>query len=186
MDRELVVRAQRGDHDAFEHLARGAAPRLESVARLVTGDPDRAKDAVQEALVRTWRDLPTLRDPDRFDAWLRRVLVRACLDMVRRGRRLRLEVELTDTHHATGGDPASALADRDLLERAFRTLDPEQRAVIAVHYFLGLPLSDVAESLAIPVGTAKSRLARALATLRASVAADEELPASRLAKGRAT
>jgi RNA polymerase sigma-70 factor (ECF subfamily) len=185
MDSGLVDRARRGDHDAFERLAGAAAPRLDSVARLITGDPELAKDAVQEALIRAWRDLPTLRDPERFDAWLRRLLARACTDVLRRVRRHSLEIELTDMHHPRGGDPAPALADRDLLERAFRRLDVEQRAVVVIHYYLGLPLADVADVLEVPVGTAKSRLARALGTLRLALGADapsrRETPEGRFA-----
>jgi len=183
MDREIVERARRGDHDAFERLAGAAAPRLDAVARLITGDPESAKDAVQEALVRAWRDLPTLRDPDRFDAWLRRLLVRACADVFRRRRRWSMEVRLTDAHHPVGGDPAPGLADRDAIERGFRRLQPDQRTIVVIHYYLGLPLADVADALNVPVGTAKSRLARALRSLRASMASDAP-GGSDLAEGR--
>src|SRR5207342_504343 len=122
MDRTLVVRAQRGDHVAFERLAAEVAPGLDVVARLITRDPERAKDAVQEALARAWRDLPTLRDPDRFDAWLRRLLVRTCIDELRRARSRVIEVELTELDHPRVADSSLALADRDALEHAFRRL----------------------------------------------------------------
>ena len=89
MQQELVERARRGDHDAFAVLAGTAISRLDGAAWLILRDADLAKDAVQNALVRAWRDLPTLRDPDRFDAWLNRILVRACIDESRRIRRHR-------------------------------------------------------------------------------------------------
>src|SRR5206468_1425036 len=136
MDRELVIRARGGDRDAFARLATSAISRLDSVARLITRDPERAKDAVQEALARAWRDLPALRDPDRFDAWLRRLLVRACLDELRRGRNRIIEVELTELVHPMVTDSSLAVSDRDALERGFRRLDPTQRSLIVMHYFL--------------------------------------------------
>jgi RNA polymerase sigma-70 factor (ECF subfamily) len=170
MDRGLVEQARRGDHDAFEHLAGAAAPGLDVIARLITRDPDRAKDAVQETLVRAWRDLPTLRDPDRFDAWLRRLLVHSCMDVLRRVRRWSIEVELTDVHHADDGDVATVVADRDAIERAFRGLDGDLRAIVVLHYYLGLTLPDVADALGVPLGTAKSRLHRALRELRVAIA----------------
>ena len=169
MDRELVVRAQRGDHDAFERLATETAPGLDVVARLITRDPERAMDAVQEALVRAWRDLPTLRDPDRFVAWSRRLLVHACMDELRRRHRWSIEVELHDVHHGEP-DPATGVANRDAIERAFQTLDPDLKAVVVLHYYLGLTLPDVADTVGIPVGTAKSRLNRALRELRLTMA----------------
>lgn len=185
MDSGLVVRAQGGDHDAFERLAGAAAPRLDSVARLITGDPELAKDAVQDTLLRAWRDLPALRDPERFDAWLRRLLVRSCTDVLRRMRRHAIEIELQDAHHPGGGDPAIRIPDRDLLERGFMRLEPEQRAVVVIHYYLDLPLTEVADTLHIPVGTAKSRLARALRALRLAVGSD--VPGGReIAEGRLT
>ena len=170
--RELVERARRGDHDAFAVLAGAAIPRLDALARLILRDSERGKDAVQEALVRAWRDLPTLRDPDRFDAWLHRLLVHACTDEARRHRRHRVEVELTPIDHPTIRDSAISLADRDALERGFRRLDPEQRALIVLHHYLDLSLPEVAETLRIPLGTAKSRLHRALSAMRASLEAD--------------
>ena len=166
MQRELVERAQQGDHDAFETLAGAAIRRLDTAARLVLRDPDWAKDAVQEALVRAWRNLPGLRDPDRFDAWLHRLLVRACYDELRKHRRRPIEVELTDLDLHFAIDETRASDERDALERGFRRLDPDQRLVVVLHYYLDLPLPEVAATLGVPLGTAKSRLHRGLATLR--------------------
>lgn len=185
MQRELVERARKGDHDAFAELAGAAISRLDSAAWLILRDAEQAKDAVQNALVRAWRDLPTLRDPDRFDAWLHRLLVRACIDEVRRLRRHRVDVELTNLDIASPSIAGheSTIADRDQLERGFLRLDPEMRAVIVLHHYLDLPLPAVASSLGIPLGTAKSRLHRALGLMRAALDADAR-PTPDLAEGR--
>jgi RNA polymerase sigma-70 factor (ECF subfamily) len=174
--RELVERAGRGDHDAFASLVDASLARLEAVARLILRDPELARDAVQDAYIRAWRDLPGLRDPDRLDAWLHRLTVNACLDAVRRRRRRPIEVDLTPISPPFVGDETSAVADRDLLERGFRHIRPDQRAIIVLHYYVGMSVSAVAETLDIPQGTAQSRLHRAMSDLRAAIAADEREP----------
>ena len=175
MQRTLVERAQRGDRDAYATLADAAIARLDATARLILRDPDSAKDAVQESLIRAWRQLPTLRDPDRFDAWLHRLLVRSCIDETRRARGHRVAVSLADIDLAGAHDSTSVIAIRDELERGFARLDPEQRAVIVLHHYLDLPMPEVANALGIPLGTAKSRLNRSLALLRAAIDADDRL-----------
>ena len=172
MQQDLVERARRGDHDAFAELAGAAIFRLDAAARLILRDPDQAKDAVQETLVRAWRDLPTLRSPDRFDAWLHRLLVRACIDEARRLRRHRVDVELTPIHAPVAEGGFSVTHDRDQLGRGFRRLEPEARALIVLHHYLDLPMPEVAIALQIPLGTAKSRLHRALQSMRAALDAD--------------
>ena len=172
MDHELVRRARDGDRAAFASLVATSIDALDRVARLITRDPDRAQDAVQEALIKAWRDLPSLRDVDRFEGWLRQVLVRCCIDELRRHRRLSVEVELIDSMHPHVTDSAISIGDRDALERGFRRLDPEQRALVVLYHYQGLPLEEVATALRIPVGTAKSRLFRARETLRAALEAD--------------
>ena len=172
--RGLVERARRGDHDAFTELARGAVTRLDRAARLILRDPELARDAVQEALIRAWRDLRVLRDPERFDAWLHRLTVNSCLDIARHRRRRPMEVEITPLDAPSASDVSSHLADRELVDQALRGLDPGQRAVVALHYLLGMPLPQVATSLGIPVGTAKSRLHYALAAMRMSAAAEPD------------
>jgi RNA polymerase sigma factor (sigma-70 family) len=169
MDRGLVERAQRGDHRAFEQLAMASASRLDVVARLITRDPERASDAVQDTLVRAWRDLPTLRDPDRFEAWLRRLLVHACMDVLRRARRWSVEVELADVHSGER-DITTNVGDRDAIERAYGRLNPDLRAIIVLHYYQDLTLPDVAEALGVAEGTVKSRLHRALGEMRLAIA----------------
>ena len=168
--RGLVERAREGDHDAFATLAGAAVARLDAAARLILRDRELARDAVQDGLLRAWRDLPGLRDPDRFDAWLHRLIVHACLDAARRRRRRVIEVELTPATQPFVADGSSELADRDLLDDALRRLTPEWRAVVVLHYYLGMPLPDVAVALRIPEGTAKSRLHRSLGAMRLSLA----------------
>ena len=175
--RELVERAGDGDHDAFAVLVGASIARLEAVARLILRDQELARDAVQEAYIRAWRDLPGLRDPERFDAWLHRLTVNACFDAVRRRKRRPIEVELSPIMPPTIADQTGHIADRDQLERGFRRLSADQRAVLVLHYYVGMSASVVADTLDIPMGTAQSRLNRALAELRAAIAADERQPA---------
>ena len=179
-----MERAARGDQDAFGGLVRGSLARLDAVARLILRDPELARDAVQEALVRAWRDLPGLRDPDRFDAWLHRLTVHACIDLARHRRRRVLEVELTPIDEPAIGDASAILADRDLLEGALRRLEPEQRAIVVLRYYLDLSLQEMAAVLGIPMGTVKSRLHRTLAAMRILVTDDEEPAAARGAERR--
>ena len=182
--RDLVERAKRGDHDAFAVLAGAAVARLDAAARLILRDPELARDAVQDGFIRAWRNLPALRDPDRFDAWLRRLVVNSCIDITRRRRRRAIEVELTPIDAPDVVDIASAIVDRDLLDEALRYLDPEWRAVVVMHYFLGMPLPDVASALGIPLGTAKSRLHRSLGAMRITIGADEATLASPVPGGQ--
>jgi RNA polymerase sigma-70 factor (ECF subfamily) len=175
--RDLVERAGRGDHDAFAALVGASIARLEAVARLILRDHELARDAVQEAYIRAWRDLPGLRDPERFDAWLHRLTINSCLDAVRRRTRRPIEVELSPITPPTVTDQTGQIADRDQLDRAFGRLGADLRAVLVLHYYVGMSASAVAETLDIPVGTAQSRLHRALAELRAAIAADERQPA---------
>ena len=179
--RRLVERARDGDHDAFAELVHGCVARLDTAARLILRDGELARDAVQEGLFRAWRDLRSLRDPDRFDAWVYRLTVNACLDSARRRRRRPVEVEIIEMYEPAQPDPADVVADRALVDGVMRHLDERGRSVIVLHYFLDLPLSEVATCLGIPEGTVKSRLNRALREMR-SEAHDSE-PAASLASG---
>jgi RNA polymerase sigma-70 factor (ECF subfamily) len=170
--RRLVEAAGRGDHDAFATLARAAVVRLDEIARLVLRDPELARDAVQDAFFRAWRALPGLRDPDRFDAWLQRLTINACFDIARRRKRRPIEVEITPLHDPAISDSAGAIADRDLVEGLLQSLDERGRAIVVMHYYLGMPLTEVAAFLDIPVGTVKSRLHRALGEMRVVTAVD--------------
>ena len=168
---DLVEQARQGDRDAFAALASASVDRLFAVARRILQDHDRAQDAVQSALLGAWRDLPTLRDTSRFDQWLHRLLVRSCYAEARRQRAFAVNVRVL-RHEPAQADSAGTLADRDELERGFRRLSVEQRAVVVMHFYLGLGLKEVSEVLAIPEGTARSRLHYALRTLRAAIEAD--------------
>ena len=169
--RDLVDRAKQGDRDAFEELAHSVATRLYATAMLVLRDADLAGEAVQEALIDLWRHLPTLRDTQAFEAWLNRILIRRCYSAARQTRRFKAHVTNIELEPATRSD--EWLVDtRDEIERAFKRLSPEQRAVLVVHHRLGLSDADAAVALGIPVGTMKSRLNRATAALRAGIEAD--------------
>ena len=172
MRRDLVERAMAHDHEAFTELARLSIDKLYAIARLILHDTQRAEDATQEALVAAWRDIAALRDPDRFEAWLRRLLVRACYREARKERALRLVEVHVPLYDQSVPDATRDLADRDELERGFRSLTPDQRALIVLHYYLGLPVSETADALGIPVGTVKSRLNRTTQALRARLEAD--------------
>jgi RNA polymerase sigma factor (sigma-70 family) len=171
MQRELVERAKRGDADAFTQLVRVSAPRLAGVAGLILRDPDRAKDAVQDALVAAWKDMGALRDPDAWDAWLRRLTVRACYrSAIKERRRMRFEVAVIPAEDSIRLPDASAdVADRDWVLAELGRLDIHQRSVIALHYYLDLPMREVAAILGIPFGTAASRLHRGLEVMRTAM-----------------
>ena len=172
MRRELVERAIAGDRDAYAELARTLIGRLYAVAFLILRNQAQAEDATQEALVAAWRDLSSLRDPDRFGAWLHQLLVHSCYREARRGRRRwAIESEVRETA-VPALDPSIDIADRDELERGFRRLDADQRTVLVLHYYLGLSLDEAADALGIPPGTVRSRLHRATRAMRAALDAD--------------
>ena len=169
-----MVRAQRGDVDAFSALTAGLTQRLYSAARLILRDDERAADAVQDALLRAWLDIRGLREPEKFEAWLHRLLVRACYRAADRHRsREVVELRVATTAATATPDAEAAIAMRDQLDRGFRRLTPEQRAVITVHHYLDLTLAESAEVLGIPLGTMQSRLSRATQALRAALEADD-------------
>ena len=181
--RQLVERARRGDHDAFALLVEGSVARLDTAARLIIRDPELARDAVQDALFRAWRDLRSLRDPDRFSAWLHRLTVNACLDQARRRRRRPIEVEVTDLQPLVAADVTDAMGDRELVNAVLLRLDERDRSIIVLHYYLGLPLREVAEAVGMPVGSVKTRLYRALGAMRAEITADPATLATPIAEG---
>jgi RNA polymerase sigma-70 factor (ECF subfamily) len=179
MQAELVERASRGDGDAFDTLAAAHVDRCYALAYRILRDAHLAQDATQQALLGAWRDLPTLKEPERFDAWLHRLVVHACYVEARSDRRWVARVRLISTEQSSSPDSASSVvADRDELERGFRRLSPEQRAVVVLHHYLGYPLTEVAATLGIPVGTVSSRLHYATRQLRAAIEADARLVTS--------
>jgi RNA polymerase sigma factor (sigma-70 family) len=168
----LVERAKKGDREAFDALAREVGDRCMAIAFRILRDADRADDAVQAALISSWRQLRTLRDPNAFEPWLHRILTNECYAEARRRTRMRAEIRLIDVGERGDSRDVINVNDRDQLDRAFRRLTLEQRAVLVFHHYVGLPLPDVAIRLGIPLGTAKSRLHHATAALRASLEAD--------------
>jgi RNA polymerase sigma-70 factor (ECF subfamily) len=172
MDTDLVVRAQHGDEEAFASLAVAAGDRLHAVAHRILRDLDLAEDATQQALLAIWRDLPQLRDPARFDAWSYRLLVRACYAEGKRERRSAPNLRLLPSDVSVTNDGVESVADRDQLERGFRRLSIDHRAVVVLHYYLDLPIDRIAEVLDVPRGTVRSRLHYAMRALRAALDAD--------------
>ena len=177
MQRDLVERASAGDAAAFEALAADAIGRLYRTASLILRSNDRAADAVQEALTSAWVHIRAVRDPDRFDAWLHRLLINACYRELRRTKRRELvEIHVPMLEGRGHGDTQNATAVRDQLERGFRRLTPEQRVVLVLHHSLGMRDAEAAHVLQIPVATFRTRLHRAVAAMRAALEADERTP----------
>ena len=174
MDRDLVERAREGDREAFAVLVHQVSDTLYAVAHRILRDTGLAEDALQNALVLAWRRLPKLRDPDKFEAWIHRILVHACYDESERARPWVATVRVLPMNGLATPDSSDDLANRDELERAFRRLSIEQRAVFVLHHYLGLPLVEIAELLEIPAGTDRSRLHYAIAGLRAALTAEPE------------
>ncbi|HSG84702.1 MAG TPA: sigma-70 family RNA polymerase sigma factor [Candidatus Limnocylindrales bacterium] len=172
MDRDLVVAARGGDREAYADLVRTRGDRLFGIAQRILRDVDRTEDAVQDALVIAWRDLPGLRDPDRFDAWLHRLLVRSCITEAKRERRLAANVRILPMDIPAATDDFLSVADRDQLDRGFRRLPPEQRALLVLRHFAGLEPTEIAEVLGVPAGTVRSRLHHAHRAMRAALDAD--------------
>lgn len=178
MDVELVIRAQHGDAGAFATLVVACGDRLHAVAHRILRDIDLAEDATQQALLTIWRDLPQLRDPARFEAWSYRLLLRACYAEGSRNRHWAPNLHLLPTDEPATADASSWIHDRDQLERGFRRLSIEHRAVVVLHHYLDLSIDEVAEVLGIPAATVRSRLHHAMRGLRAALDADLR-PASR-------
>ncbi len=172
MHRDLVIRAQHGDEEAFTDLVATVGGRLHAVARRILRDVDLADDATQRALVAIWRDLPQLRDPERFEAWCYRVVVRACYSEGRANRVWAPDLRVLPSADLVAADGATVVIDRDELERGFRRLSLEHRAVIVLHYYLDLPLDQIATILQLAPGTVRSRLHHAMRGLRAALEAD--------------
>jgi len=175
MDHDLVRAAQRGDQAAFIDLIRPRSDRLFAIALQILRDIDRAEDALQDALVIAWRDLRGLRDPDRLDAWLRRLLVNICIREASRERRRAVNLRMLPVDGPAAADDLLSIADRDQLERGFRRLPPDQRAILVLHHFLGYASTEIAETLGIPPATARSRLYHAHRAMRAALEADARL-----------
>ena len=171
VQRELVERAQRGDTEAFRELVFEAGGRLHAIAYRILRDPDRAQDALQQALIQMWEGLPGLRDPDRFDAWSYRLIVHASYREARRERSWLTKVREISAD-PPGDDRVADVIDRDEVERTFQRLSPEHRAVLVLHFVIGLPIREIADLLGLPMGTVGSRLHYATQSFRAAFEAD--------------
>jgi RNA polymerase sigma-70 factor (ECF subfamily) len=180
MDEQTVTRAQHGDREAFADLVEAFGDRLHAVSQGILRDTSRAEDASQQALLQIWRDLPKLRDPSRFVPWAYRLTVRVCYAEAERTRRtMHASIDELQRQPAAG-DQTAWVADRDELERAFGQLSLDHRTVVVMRHYLGLPLEQIAEALAVPVDTVRSRLYHAMRGLRAAIEADErsDIPAT--------
>ncbi|HZM72112.1 MAG TPA: RNA polymerase sigma factor [Candidatus Polarisedimenticolia bacterium] len=172
MDRDLVEAAARGDRAAYVDLISARADHLFAIAQRILRDVDRAEDALQDALVIAWRDLRGLRDADRFDAWLRRLVVHVCIAQATRERRRVVNLRILPAEGPAAPDALLTVETRDQLERGYRRLPPEQRAILTLHHFVGYSSGEIAETLGIPPGTARSRLHHAHRAMRAALEAD--------------
>jgi RNA polymerase sigma-70 factor, ECF subfamily len=171
----LVERAQAGDDVAFSQLVDLDGDTCYAIAYRILRDAERAQDAVQQAFLLAWRELPRLRDPDRFSPWLYRLLVNACYEELRRHRRWTSRIRILPVDGPSGPDPIVSVDDRDALDRAFRRLTPEHRAVFVLHHHAGLALAEVAGIVGVPLGTVKSRLHHATRSMRAAIVADSQI-----------
>src|SRR5262245_42922357 len=175
MELDLIEASRRGDPEAYRDLIAARIDHLLTIARGILGDVDRAEDALQDALVIAWRDLRGLRDPGRFDAWLRRVLVNECLNHARRERLRTLHLRVLPVDGPAAPDELLTVGDRDELERGFNRLPADQRAILVLRHYAGYEPFEIAETLGIPVGTARSRLHHAHRAMRAALDAEARL-----------
>lgn len=175
MERSLIERARRGNVEAFEVLVRDGMPAVHRRALAILGCDADARDAAQETFVAAWRELPRLRDADRYEAWLARIALNACRMAIRRRGRVR-EIPVDGLGWApAAADPRAGpdqVAERDAVRRAFRRLPVEQRGLLVLHHVEGRPLAEIAAILDVPAGTVKSRLHAARAGLDAALRAE--------------
>ena len=175
LDRSLIDRARNGDLDAFETIVRARMDAVYRLTNAILGDEADARDAAQETFVLAWRELPRLREPDKFEAWLQRVAVNAARMTLRaRGRRRVREIPSSQVDALAGraATDDDAGADAARLGAALVGLPVDQRAILVLHHLEGRPLAELATILEIPVGTAKSRLFAARRALEAALLAD--------------
>ena len=172
MRARLVERAREGDESAFAALIDLDGDRCYAIAYRILRDAERAQDAVQQAFLVCWRDLTRLRDPERFEPWLHRILVNACYEEARRYRRWSGHVRELPVDGPVSRDATISVEDRVVLQRAFLRLSPEHRAVFVLHHYVGLPLTAISEVVGVPLGTVKSRLHHATRNLRAAITTD--------------
>lgn len=178
MDQRPVERARAGDAAAFGQLVDLHADRCFAVSYRIVRDVDRARDAVQQAFLLAWRELPQLRDPERFEAWLYRLLLRECYREHRRFREWSGHVRALDPElpgSVDRPDFTASVLERDAVERAFARLSGDHRAVLVLHHYAGMSLAEISSVVGAPIGTVKSRLHHATRQLRAALDADTRL-----------
>jgi RNA polymerase sigma-70 factor (ECF subfamily) len=178
MGPDLIDRAKRGDKEAFTTLVLQLGDRLFSVAYRILRDSTRAEDAVQQTFLTAWRELPSLRDDSRLEAWLYRLLVNTCYAEIRHTRRWQPGLRLVSLDVPTFDDAQLSVDRRDELERAFRRLSGEQRAVLVLHHYVGLSGAEIGTALGLSPGTVRSRLHYARQLMRAAIEADARATAS--------
>jgi len=171
-DRDLVEAAQRGDQAAFVDLVHATGDRLFALAYRILRDVDRTEDALQDALVIAWRDLRGLRDPDRFDAWINRLVTNVCISHATRERRRAVNLRVLPVDGPAAPDDLLVIGERDQLERGFRRLTPDERAILVLHHYAGYTLAEIADALGAPAGTVRSRLHHAHRAMRAALDAE--------------
>jgi RNA polymerase sigma-70 factor (ECF subfamily) len=172
VDRDLVEAARHGDREAYADLIRVRGDRLFAIAQRILRDVDRAEDAVQDALVIAWRDMRGLRDPDRFDAWIHRLLTNVCIAQATRERRRTANLRDLPMDGPIARDDLLGVIDRDQLDRGFRRLTPDERAVLVLHHYVGYSPSEIADLLDVAPGTIRSRLHHAHRAMRAALDAE--------------
>ena len=166
---QLIEAARRGDREAFDAIVRTRLDTVYRTAFTILGNDSDAQDATQETFVAAWRNLPSLREADRFDAWLRRITINACRMAIRRRGTVReISIDLPDTQQpmSAGAGPASLAAEAEVFDRAFARLSVDDRAILVLHHHEELGVAEIAERLGIPIGTVKSRLHRARGALQ--------------------
>ena len=161
----IVVRAASGDEAAFASLVTEHHASMARVAYAITGDAESAADAVQTAWATAWRRLRSLRDTTTVRAWLVAISANEARQIVRRQRR-RTVVDLsTVAEIADGSDPGDRILVADLT-RVLRSLDPDDRALLAMRFAAGLDSTEIAEQLGISASGVRSRLSRLIERLR--------------------
>ena len=170
----MIDRARNGDRDAFELIVRARKDAVYRLSFAILGNEADAHEAAQDSLVATWRQLRGLRDPERFDAWLQRIVVNAARQVIRaNSRRLVRELSVSSVESLAGLPAPSGRDDAAILDAALAVLPVDQRSILVLHHLEGRTVADLAEILQVPVGTAKSRLFTARQALAAAIAREE-------------
>lgn len=153
--------------EAFRQLSARNVQSAYRLAWAILGDDCDAEDATQDAFTAAWRQRSTLREADRFDAWFGRILVNSCRDRLRK--RTRTRGMIGGEPDGVSPDDAHKSLERDELYTAVAGLDPDQRMVVMLRFWMDMTVDDIADRLGVPAGTVKSRLHRSMQRLRATL-----------------